>query len=173
MKNKTLMFILFSVSIALLFFVTFFYMVYPLKHKDYIIEYSNKYSIRPELVAAIICAESRFDDNAKSNSGACGLMQLMPSTYSWICEELENDKGDIFDAKSNIEAGCFYFKYLSVKYKNLVYVLSCYNAGEGVVKGWGSPDDFTIDNINFLETKAYVNKVLRLKEIYYLRFNFG
>ena len=48
--------------------------------EDVIDPAASKYGVAPELVAAVIWAESSGDPNAKSSRGARGLMQLMPET---------------------------------------------------------------------------------------------
>lgn len=146
-----------------------FWVKYPLKYKSTIEKYSQKYNLQPSLVAAVICTESRFNPTAASSAGACGLMQLMPATYNWIAGELELSE-DIYDVENNINAGCYYIRYLLDKYNNLVYCLACYNAGEGVVQSWGSPDNFSVENIKYNQTYSYVKKVLKLQNLYLPRF---
>lgn len=147
-----------------------FYVIHPLKYKNEIQNYSKIYGLNPGLVAALICAESRFNSGAVSPSGAKGLMQIMPSTFDWISAELEVENADIFNPETNIKSGCFYLSYLYQKYNNTIYVLACYNAGENVVSSWGTFDKFNIDDIRYLETKNYVKKILRLERFYNSRF---
>ncbi|GEK12345.1 transglycosylase SLT domain-containing protein [Aliivibrio fischeri] len=79
-------------------------------------------------------AESSFDPNAISSSGAKGLMQLMPETAK--------DMGvtQIFDPKENIKGGAKYNKWLYKTYWNylpekeaLAFTFASYNAGVGHV----------------------------------------
>ena len=147
-----------------------FWVAYPLKYKSTIVKYSDKYNLQPELVASVICVESRYKPKATSSAGASGLMQLMPSTYTWVQEELGLTE-DIFNVDNNVQAGCYYLRHLLNKYNNLVYVLACYNAGEGVVATWGSSDQFDVGNIKYPETKNYVNRVLSLQKLYRSRFD--
>ena len=97
-----------------------FYVLHPLKYKQEIQNYSKIYNINPGLVAAIICAESRFKATAVSISGASGLMQIMPSTFDWIEQNLGQEDANIFDPETNIKYGCYYLNYLFNKYPNSV-----------------------------------------------------
>lgn len=169
--KKTLIVVVFLCCILFVCGVQF-WVVYPLKYKREILQYSGEYNLQPEFVAAVICTESRFKPNAKSSSGACGLMQLLPSTYSWAVQEMGKDytQQDIFKPSINIQVGCYYLSYLICKYSNLEYSLACYNAGEGVVATWGNPSNFSVSMVQYPETQNYVKKVLSLLKLYRSRF---
>src|SRR5689334_16202361 len=47
---------------------------------DLIVENANQHALHPDLVRAVIQAESAFNPRARSVKGAMGLMQLMPGT---------------------------------------------------------------------------------------------
>jgi soluble lytic murein transglycosylase-like protein len=89
--------------------------------------------------------ESVFNPNAKSSSGAYGLMQLMPSTQTGY-----NHK----DPSQNVMAGAAQLKYLLNKYNNnLSLTLAAYNAGENsVTKAGGVPSS----------SQDYVDSVLKI-----------
>ncbi len=149
--------------------------VYPIKYKEYILEYSEKYSLNPNLVAAIIKTESKFDVNAKSSKGAMGAMQIMPDTGEWIAEQLgiENFTIDmLYNEKINIEMGCWYLNNLNTEFKgNFQLVVAAYNGGPGNVKKWlkdeeCSRDGVNLQNIPFKETNKYVKKVKLNYKIY-------
>ncbi|MBQ8430847.1 MAG: transglycosylase SLT domain-containing protein [Clostridia bacterium] len=57
---------------------------YPLKYTSEILNISQTVNIDPDIIASIINVESGYNKNAKSNAGAIGLMQIMPSTASYI-----------------------------------------------------------------------------------------
>lgn len=170
-KNRVVLFVIGLSSAIFLCCGILFWWVYPLRYKSQIIFYAQKYQLESSFVSAVICTESRFDKNAISSSGASGLMQLMPSTYEWVKTSIANLPDDIFDVDANINAGCFYLRYLIDKYQNIVYVLACYNAGEGVVKKWGNSQNFSLNDIQYNETKQYVSRVLKLKNLYAARFD--
>lgn len=139
---------------------------YPVKFKNEIVGYSQSYGVEPELVMAIAYAESGFNTSAVSSKGAVGVMQIMPTTASWIANELGLKEYNLKDAKTNIEFGCFYLSYLSKKFNNEIEIIASYNAGEGKVLEWINNGEITTENIPFTETKNYVKKVLKLKKYY-------
>ncbi len=114
---------------------------------------SLKYSLSPELIAAVIKAESNFNAHVVSSKGAEGLMQIMPATQDYL------DLQDPFNPESNIMAGSAYLREQLDKFGSIELALAAYNAGPGnVLKYNGIPP--------FNETQNYVIKVLKYKENY-------
>lgn len=115
---------------------------------DIIHEKAEKYQVDPLLVAAVIEQESKFQETARSQVGARGLMQLMPRTGRWLGAR------NLYDPEQNVDAGVRYIKYLQERFNgNLKETIAAYNAGEGNVRRYnGIPP--------FRETKQYVRKVL-------------
>jgi Transglycosylase SLT domain len=108
---------------------------------------AKKNNVRPELVAAVVQAESRFKPTARSGAGAVGLMQLVPKTGRWMGAKNLTDPGQ------NIAAGAKYLKYLHERFDgNETKMIAAYNAGEGNVKRFGGVPPFR-------ETRNYVKKV--------------
>ncbi len=143
--------------------------VYPVRYKKEIAAACDRNGVDRVLVASIIFCESRYKKNAVSNRGAKGLMQLMPSTAMSFYGGEDFDESVLFDPQTNIEIGTKYLKYLFEKYDDEIVVLSCYNAGESVVRTWLSEGELEIENIPFKETKNYAQKVLKMKN-YYKKF---
>jgi soluble lytic murein transglycosylase-like protein len=108
---------------------------------------AKKNNLRPEFVAAVVKAESKFHPTARSGAGAVGLMQLVPRTGRWM------GANDLTNPSQNISAGAKYLKYLHDRFDgNETKVIAAYNAGEGNVKRFdGVPP--------FRETRKYVAKV--------------
>lgn len=71
--------------------------LYPRHYREYVEKYSRYFSVPEAVVYSVIKVESDFDKNAVSSRGACGLMQLMPTTYTWLVQMLGQEKGDIFE----------------------------------------------------------------------------
>uniref|UniRef100_A0A9E7ZS73 Lytic transglycosylase domain-containing protein n=1 Tax=Bosea sp. NBC_00436 TaxID=2969620 RepID=A0A9E7ZS73_9HYPH len=87
----------------------------------------------PEFVLSVAQAESRYNSTSFSGKGAYGLMQLMPATAQAFGV-------DICDPKDNVRGGIAFLRELTAKYRNPVYVLAAYNAGEpAVIEAGGVP----------------------------------
>ena len=113
---------------------------------------AKKNNVRPELVAAVVQAESRFKPTARSGAGAVGLMQLVPRTGRWMGAR------DLTNPQQNVAAGAKYLKYLSERFDgNETKIIAAYNAGEGNVKRFGGVPPFK-------ETRNYVKKVRNYEE---------
>ena len=120
------------------------------------------------IVYSVIKVESDFDALAVSKKGACGLMQLMPSTYGWLTETRKEEMGDIFSPGENIRYGTYYLSMLYKRYGDWTYALCAYNAGMGNVDRWLSDGHFEIE---LAETQNYVKKlevvIGKYKSLYY------
>ena len=71
----------------------------PTPYGELIFAAAKRYKLNPQLVAAVVGAESAFDPRAVSAKGARGLMQLMPSTAR--LHGLEGE--DVFDPEKKLK----------------------------------------------------------------------
>jgi soluble lytic murein transglycosylase len=138
--------------------------LFPLKYKNQIETYSQKYNLPPSLIASIVNVESGYNKNATSKANAKGLMQLLDSTADEIALKLNYTNYDIFNIETNIEFGCYYLSYLLTLYDNdLKLALCAYNAGLTNVNSWIKNDDYynskTLVKIPFKETENYIKKI--------------
>jgi len=69
----------------------------------------------PILAMAIIKQESNFKNIVNTNEGSTGLMQVLPSTASWIECEATSQK-ELMDLEKNIACGCKYLDILSTQH---------------------------------------------------------
>lgn len=151
-------FVTFQLFLIFIFFINITQKVlYPIMFENEISDVSCKYCVSKELIYSIINAESSFNVNAKSEKGALGLMQILPTTAVYIAKKISyQNEIDLFNASCNIELGTAYLSYLQNIFQNLDFVICAYNAGEGNVKRWIS--DGRID-IRFEETRNYLKRV--------------
>lgn len=132
-----------------------------LKGKQYIINYdtiirraAEEFDVDPHLIKAVIIAESSFDPNAVSTSGAQGLMQLMPSTAD------DMNVNNPFDPEENIFGGTKYLSILLKRFKqDKRRALAAYNVGPTVVSNHDSVPPIP-------QTERFVERVLE----YYRKF---
>jgi soluble lytic murein transglycosylase-like protein len=99
-----------------------------------IMEAERTHNLDPELILAVIMAESTLDKNAVSRRGAFGLMQLLPSTAKELAEELHLEYRGIRQLREpefNIRLGSYYLRKLVEGYDDVTMALIAYNMGPG------------------------------------------
>lgn len=128
------------------------------------------WSIDRALLLAITKQESGFKPNAKSNAGANGLMQLMPSTAKKVAKENKVNMSDI--DMSNPEHNMFLGQQYIVDLlghpninNNIIKMLAAYNAGMGSVvkfeKDFETYDPLLyIESFPAYETRSYIKRVM-------------
>lgn len=140
----------------------------PLRHDDIIRQQAAEKGVDADLIAAVIYAESRFQDQT-SEAGARGLMQITPDTADTI-ERLSGGEtfvyDDLADPDLNIRYGTYYLAYLLDRYDgNQVAALAAYHAGPTNADGWGGAE-LDVDEIPLEETHNYVEEVVSKREEY-------
>jgi len=107
-----------------------------------------EFKLSPDLVLAVMAAESNFDPLAVSPKNAQGLMQLMPDTAARFRVR------PLTDPVQNIRGGMAYLRWLLAYFEgDLPLVLAAYNAGERAVERYrGVPP--------YLETRLYVGGII-------------
>jgi len=119
------------------------------KHTPAINQVASYYGLPAPLVQAVVAAESAYDANAVSRTGAVGLMQLMPETARRY--GVNNRRNPV----ANLTAGTHYLSDLLRKFhNNLLLALAAYNAGEKTVQQYGNRIP------PFEETRNYISKVM-------------
>ena len=117
-----------------------------------ILEESNKHSLDPMLVLAVISVESNFQHAAISSKGARGLMQIRPFVADALAQELGLRDKEIKGSKDhpftpsilqplnledpilNIKLGVFYLYRLKKNFRDVRLALAAYNWGPTEIK---------------------------------------
>ena len=120
----------------------------PADIEKHILAAARKNGIDPNLVRAVVQAESNFDPGATSHVGAMGLMQLMPGTAKDL------GVSNPYDARQNVMGGAKYLKQLIDRYGgNVSKALAAYNWGMGNVERKGLVKMPS-------ETRTYIQRVM-------------
>jgi len=145
--------------------------------------YCDEYDMDTLLMAAQGYQESRLDQNAKSQVGAIGVMQVMPATGA------ELKVGDIHEMEPNIHAGVKYVRFMLDKYYGKepmtplnkgLFTFASYNAGPGriaqlrkIAAQRGLDPNVWFNNVEIIasekigrETVTYVSNIYK----YYLAY---
>lgn len=146
----------------------------PLSYTDIIRQQAAQKHLDPALVAAVIYAETKFDPRP-SSAGAEGLMQVLPQTAEFLARRSGATTFHVTDLENpavNIAYGTYYLRYLLNEYHgNEVLALAAYNGGETNVDRWldaarSAGRTFTLSQIPFPQTQAYVLKVIQAQRDY-------
>jgi membrane-bound lytic murein transglycosylase MltF len=146
-------------------------------------KYGSQYKMDYLLMMAQGYQESTLDQNAKSQVGAIGVMQLMPATGDQM------NVGDIHQEETNIHAGVKYIRFMVDKYfanepmddtNKILFAFAAYNAGPGRIHSLreeaakkGLNPNVWIDNVELvaaarigMETVTYVANIYK----YYIAY---
>jgi soluble lytic murein transglycosylase-like protein len=140
------------------------------KYGPIIYREAKRNNLPPELVAAVVEAESDFRERLVSTKNAQGLMQILPSTGRLMGAD------DLFDPNENVAAGTKYLRYLFDRFRDERVAIAAYNAGEGNVEKFGGIPPFP-ETLNYLrkvdERKAHYRDTVRGAYISELRLRTG
>jgi soluble lytic murein transglycosylase-like protein len=145
-----------------------FSMRYPAPYRADLQEHLREHGLDEAWVYGLMRQESRFATSAKSETGAAGLMQIMPSTARWVAKKLglkSYRKALIHQLDTNFRIGTYYMKsVLSRSENNPVLASAAYNAGPMRALQWrgDKPLEGAIYavTIPYQETRDYVEKVM-------------
>jgi soluble lytic murein transglycosylase len=140
--------------------------------------------VEPALVLGLTRQESEFDEDAVSNAGARGLMQLMPATARQTASKLgvAYSQNRLTDPNYNMQLGAAHLEELLDRWSgSYVLTIAAYNAGSGNVARWVEtygdprlPEVNVIDWIELIpfgETRNYVQRVLENVQVYRSRLH--
>jgi soluble lytic murein transglycosylase len=154
-----------------------FFLGYPNGYQDLIARETGRRNLDPDLAQAVILEESHYQPEILSPVGAIGLFQIMPITGQKLASSLgltNYAKADLKKPEVAIPLGVYYLRQLLDMFsENEFFAVAGYNAGEDKVREWQKafpdlPNDEFVECIPYAETRNYVKKVLRSKNVYHL-----
>jgi len=127
-------------------------------------------------VYGLMRQESRFVTQARSGTGAAGLMQIMPATARWVARKLgmkDFRHALVRELDTNLKLGTYYLKTVLSRFdNNAVLASTAYNAGPSRARQWRGDKPLEgaiyIETIPFDETRHYVRKVMS-NTVYYAK----
>jgi soluble lytic murein transglycosylase len=154
--------------------LAFWELSYPRPYSTTVQAAATEFDADPLLIWAVMREESRYDSEAISWVGARGLMQVMPSTQTWIAEQLGEDipPGDAFSPDANIRMAAWFLHFLLDYFDgDLDLAIAAYNGGAASVDSWQadplvSDRDDLLRWIGFGETREYLSRVSLSYQIY-------
>jgi len=150
---------------------------FPLLYRDTIEANAAEYGVDPSWVYGVVRQESAFVVDARSQAGALGLMQLMPSTGRLTGRKLNiriRNNRALLDIENNLRLGMGYLKeVLGRNNGNQVLATASYNAGPNRVSSWMPQQpmdaDIWVETIPYNETRDYVKNVMSYTTVYNYR----
>ncbi len=115
--------------------------------KAIIVKHAIEMGVDPAIALSIARTESGFSHNARSNHGAVGVFQLMPSTARRMGL-------NPYSLNDNIKGGIMYYKSMYKMFGSVELALAAYNAGPGNVKRYKAVPPYA-------ETKRFVSKIMK------------
>jgi soluble lytic murein transglycosylase-like protein len=116
---------------------------------DLVRDLAPQYRLNPDLVLAVVEAESNFNPQALSPKNAQGLMQLIPATAQRFGVK------NVWDPEQNLRGGMAYLRWLLDHFSgDIKLALAGYNAGEQAVRRHGGIPPYG-------ETRNYVSRISR------------
>lgn len=174
LEKLLIVFIVFSlVAVICVGSVSILKILYPRRYSEFVEINCRNNNLSEEFIYAVIECESGFDPMAVSYLGAKGLMQIMPETFEWLQWRLgeELPAESLFEPETAIRYGCYMYGYMLEKFGDERTAVAAYHAGDACVEEWledenYSDDGKTLKDIPYPSTKEYVDKVMRIKNIY-------
>jgi soluble lytic murein transglycosylase len=129
--------------------------------------YAGAYDLEEAWVLGMVRQESRFIVDARSGTGAAGLMQLLPHTARWVAQKTGYrgySAKRVADVETNIALGTRYLKFVLDAMGHTVLASAAYNAGPNRARRWIPPRPMEaavfIESIPYGETREYVKRVM-------------
>jgi soluble lytic murein transglycosylase len=149
------------------------------RYREYdqlITQVARKHGVDPMLVKSVVWRESRFFPTKRGDAGERGLMQVgEAAARDWAsAHKIEVFVyADLFDAKTNLEAGAWYLSRALERWKDrddpVPFALAEYNAGRSRLEKWAEKAvtaDAMLRDAAADSTRHYVEGIVRRLRIY-------
>ena len=143
---------------------------FPSPHIDILSPTTTELGLDKAWVYGLMRQESRFMTDARSNVGASGLMQVMPSTAQYVARKIglgDYVKDKLGDLRTNLLLGSNYMNMvLANAGGSQPLATAAYNAGPGRMRAWratlSQPMEGAVfaETIPYMETRVYVKNVM-------------
>jgi soluble lytic murein transglycosylase len=153
----------------------FSYVRYGTYYADLIVPNAEANSLHPLFLFSVVRQESLFEGFVRSNAGARGLMQIIPSTGASVAKSIgwpvAFDPEDLYRPHVSMRLGTQYLaSNLKLLDGDLYAALAAYNAGPGNASIWkelaGDDQDLLLETIRFQETRDYIRYIYEIYAIY-------
>lgn len=142
--------------------------VYPEPWGELVKAAEEKRGLPPGLVHSVMRQESGFRTDVVSPASAVGLLQLIPATAERAAREIGMTPSPdlLTEPFYNVELGAYYLhRVLTLFGGDVAVAAAAYNAGPKAVARWlgageSLPLDVWVARIPYLETRAYVSRVI-------------
>ena len=144
-------------------------------YADLIVPNAEAQDLHPLFLFSVVRQESLFEGFVRSNAGARGLMQIIPSTGASIARTIgwpvAFDPEDLYRPHVSMRLGAHYMASNKKLLDGDLYAaLAAYNAGPGNASVWkelaGDDQDLMLETIRFQETRDYIRYIYEIYTIY-------
>lgn len=148
---------------------------YGLYFPELILPEAQKNGFDPLFLFSVIRQESFFEGFVRSNAGARGLMQIIPSTGAQIASELGKplnySEEDLYRPYVSVLFGTHYLAKNRALFNGDLYAtLAAYNGGPGNALQWkelsGNDPDLFLESVRFEETRTYIRYIYEIYVVY-------
>jgi soluble lytic murein transglycosylase len=140
---------------------------YPMPYQEVFRSYAATHGVDEAWVLGLVRQESRFNTDARSSSGAAGLMQVMPRTARYVAGKMgmrNYRPKTVTEVETNVTLGTRYLKLVMDQLGHPVLASTAYNAGPSRARRWRDDKPLEgaiyVETIPFPETRDYVRKVM-------------
>ncbi|MGD8406156.1 MAG: tetratricopeptide repeat protein [Anaerolineales bacterium] len=144
-------------------------------YSDLIVPDAEAQGFHPLFMFSVVRQESLFEGFVRSNAGAHGLMQIIPSTGASIARSINWPVGfeaeDLYRPIVSVRLGTQYMASNRDALDGDLYAaLAAYNGGPGNAAAWknlaGDDPDLYLEVVRFQETRNYIRLIYEIYNIY-------